>query len=356
MGIENVVRGVSQIQTGQPPGNDGAVMDLYAAKRALGGFDPYHKANIMSALSALNAPCTTTTPLMDGQFRGTTDYPSDTAVQQVCMNAFRYRPRTIPPEFESKYNYPSGSFLFILPFVWAGLSDMRFLYAFALLVMGAYIAFRMPRSLRFLVPALVLADVPLIKMTSDGQPDPMYALFLMIGYAEWTSPWLSPIFLGLAIGTKQLAWFFVPFYLLLALRRFGWKDVARRMGVMSAVFLAMNGVFIAESPSAYFSSIAGPMLDPMFPLGVGAIALFIANVIHMLPKLTFTVAEFAAWAGGVLAAARLRFLAPAAGAVLAALPLFFAWRSLMNYFYLVPLIALAIALADMQRRQAPLRA
>ena len=87
---------------------------------------------------------------MDGQFRGTTAYPSEAAVQAACMNVIIHRPGSIPPEFESKYNYPSGSFLFILPFLWMGIHDMRFLYAIAILGIGAYLAFRTPRSLRFL--------------------------------------------------------------------------------------------------------------------------------------------------------------------------------------------------------------
>jgi hypothetical protein len=92
------------------------------------------------------------------------------------------------------------------------------------------------------------------------------------------------------------------------------------------------------------------MQDPMFPLGVGAIALFVANVLPMLSKLTFTVAELSSWVGGVATFARLRSLPPASGIVFAALPLFFAWRSLVNYFYLVPLLALAVALVDARQQ------
>lgn len=351
IGIGQAANGVKASLTGQPYTNDGAVMDLYAAQQVLHGHNPYLKTNIVAALAAINAPCSTTTPLMDGQFRGVRAYPSETAVQQVCMDDLRLKPRKIPPEFESKYNYPAGSFVFILPFVWGGIYDMRFLYALAVLAMGWYIALRLPRALRPLVPLLLLGNVPLIVLTSGGQPDPMYGLFLLLAYAEWDRPRLSPIAMGLAIATKQLAWFFLPFYLLLVVRRLGWRQAGWRVGIMTAIFLLLNAPFILRSPVAYISSIAAPMSDPMFPLGIGAIALFVANVLPPAPKLAFTVAEIAGWVAAFLLKLRVRSLPPAAVPVLAVIPLFFAWRSLVNYFYLAPLLTLAILLAERQRRE-----
>jgi uncharacterized membrane protein len=317
----------------------------------LKGHNPYQKTSIVAALAALNAPSTTTTPLMDGQFRGARTYPSAGAVNQVFMNVLKLRPHTIPPEFESKYNYPAGSFLFILPFLWAGIHDMRFLYALGVALMGLYLWARAPRALRPLVPLVVLGNVPLVILTAGDQPDPIYGLFLMLGYAEWATPWVSPLAMGVAVGTKQLAWFFLPFYFLLVARELGWREAARRAGVITGVFALINAAFILPSPAGYLWSIGGPLADPMFPLGIGIIALFVSNGLPVVPKIVFTLMELGAWGGGVVGWARTRLLAtPAAGAVLGALPLFFAWRSLVNYFYLVPLLALAIALADPVQR------
>jgi hypothetical protein len=336
--------------SGTPYGNDGAVMDLYAAKQTLHHRDPYVKTSIVTALAAMDAPATTTTPLMSGQFRGIRAYPSEGAIAQVFYNDLRYKPRAIPPEFESKYNYPTGSFLFILPFVWAGLHDMRFLYIIAIIAMAAYLWRRMPPSLRPLVPLLILSNVPLVVLSRGGQPDPLYGFFLMIGLAEWRSKRLSPVAMGVAVATKQLAWFFLPFYAVLLWRRLGPGAALRRMGVIVAIFLATNVPFFIASPQAYLSSVLGPLTDPMFPLGIGAIALFVANVLPWTPKIAFTIAELASWLGSWAAFASSRLVTPAAMAVLGALPLFFAWRSLVNYFYLVPLLAIAMILVE---RQAP---
>jgi hypothetical protein len=349
--LPNTVGAVRAMAVGTPYSNDGAVMDYYAAQQVSHGRNPYFKTNIVAALAAMNVPATTVTPLMDGQFRGTVAYPSDDAVQQVFLNDLRYRSKQgvpVPSEFESKYNYPSGSFLFILPFVWMGLHDMRFLYALAILGMSVYLWKRMPRALRWLVPLLVLADGPLIVLLRGGQPDSVYGLFLMIGLAEWGRRNTSPILMGIAAATKQLAWFFLPFYIVLIARRFGMREALRRTGIIGGIFFAFNGAFLIESPAAYVSSVMGPMQDPMFPMGVGIVALFVSGLIPIVPKLAFALAELGAWSGAVFAFWRSRLLAPASIAALGALPLFFAWRSLVNYFYLVPLIGLAVALTSPQ--------
>jgi hypothetical protein len=348
VGVKNAVSGVQAMAVGAPYSNDGAVMDYYAAERVSHGRNPYFKTNIVAALASMNVPSTTVTPLMDGQFRGSSDYPSDDAVQQVFLNVLKYRSRPgvpVPNEFESKYNYPAGSFLFILPFVWMGLHDMRFLYALAILGMGVYLWKRMPRPLRWLAPLIVLGDVPLLILSRGGQPDPLYGLFLMLGFAEWGRSRTSPVLMGLAAATKQLTWFFLPFYVILIVRRFGWREASRRTGIIAAVYLLLNGFFILKSPGAYFSSIMGPMSDPMFPMGIGVISLFVSGVLPMAPKIAFSIAELVAWGGSVYAFWRSRLLLPASVAALGALPLFFAWRSLVNYFYLVPILALAFTLA-----------
>ncbi len=355
IGISDGVSAVRVMVVGAPYSNDGAIMDYYAAQQVTHDRNPYFKTNIVAALASLDAPSTTVTPLMDGQFRGTIAYPSDDAVQQVFLNDLRYRSKQgvpVPNEFESKYNYPAGSFLFLLPFVWMGLYDMRFLYALAILAMGAYLWFRMPRGLRWLAPLLILGDVPLIILARGGQPDPLYGLFLMLGFAEWGRSRVSPLFMGLAAATKQLAWFFLPFYFILIMRRFGLREAFRRSGIIGLIYLLINGAFIVKSPEAYVSSVMGPMQDPMFPMGIGVMALFVSGVLPMLPKFAFGVAELAVWGGALLAFWRSRLLVPASVAALAMLPLFFAWRSLVNYFYLIPLLALAITLAapDAERR------
>src|SRR5437660_480793 len=61
----------------------------------------------------------------------------------------------------------------------------------------------------------------------------------------------------------------------------------------------------------------------------------------LLPSIVYAVLEIAALALSIVVAWRARRTSPELGAVLAVLPLFFAWRSLFSYFFLLPLLALA---------------
>jgi hypothetical protein len=91
----------------------------------------------------------------------------------------------------------------------------------------------------------------------------------------------------------------------------------------------------------------------MFPLGIGVIAVFVAGLAPMITKAAFTAMELGAWILAVPVAARFRRFFPAAAMIaLGALPLFFAWRSLTSYFYLVPMIAMAVLFAERQRSLA----
>ena len=89
-----------------------------------------------------------------------------------------------------------------------------------------------------------------------------------------------------------------------------------------------------------------PLLEPMFPRGAGAVFLSTSGAIPLLPSVVYAGAELAAFAVCLAVAWRTRRTSPELGAVLAVVPLYFAWRSLFSYFFLLPLFAFA-ALARM---------
>lgn len=338
-----------------PYSNDGPVMDEFAATRLLANHDPYWRVNFPYALqhNGLNLPATVSTPLMRGQFSDARDsYPSSSAIAQALYNDQHFGPDRVPSEFESHYNYPALSFLLITPFVWAGMRDLRPLYLFFLAAIACYLAWRTAPPWRYLAPLVILCDVPLLALSTGGQPDPIYAFFLVIAWGEWRSTRLSSVSLGLAIAIKQLAWFSLPFYTVLVWRREGWRKVCERLGLTGLVFGLINGPFILEGPLAYLHSLAAPMTDPMFPLGSGLIALSLAGLIPLLPRAAYAAAEGLLLLGAVVIFAGIpsrRY--PSMALLLSVVPLLVAWRSLISYFYLAPILALAACLAN--RRLEP---
>jgi hypothetical protein len=338
-----------------PYANDGAVMDEYAATRLLSGQNPYWRVNFPYALqhNGLDLPATVSTPLMQGQFSDARySYPSDQAINQALSNDQHYGPNRIPAEFESHYNYPALSFLLITPLVWAGVHDLRPLYLLFIVGIALYLFRCTPWPWRYLAPLIVVADIPLLMLSTGGQPDPIYALFLLLAWGEWRSARLSGISLGLAIATKQLAWFAAPFYAVLVWRAGGWRELAKRLSITIPIFAVTNGPFLLAAPLAYVHSVAAPMTDPMFPMGSGIIALSLAGILPLLSRAAYALLELGALIAGLSAFAfGLCRRSPALGLVLATLPLLFAWRSLINYFYLTPLLALAVCLANEQLEQ-----
>src|SRR5207247_9002508 len=84
-----------------------------------------------------------------------------------------------------------------------------------------------------------------------------------------------------------------------------------------------------------------PVFEPMFPRGSGLIFLFANGALPLLPSIGYAVAEVAAGIVCLVVAWRSRHTSPELGAVLAIVPLYFAWRSLFSYFFLLPLFAFA---------------
>jgi hypothetical protein len=89
------------------------------------------------------------------------------------------------------------------------------------------------------------------------------------------------------------------------------------------------------------AGIATPIVEPMFARGAGLIFLFTNGGLPLLPAVAYTAAEGIAGIICLVVAWRTRRTSPELGAVLAIVPLFFAWRSLFSYFFLLPLFALA---------------
>jgi uncharacterized membrane protein len=113
------------------------------------------------------------------------------------------------------------------------------------------------------------------------------------------------------------------------------------LAIAAGIFVVTNLPFIVHDPQAWIAGIFTPALEPMFARGAGLIFLFTNGGLPLLPMLAYSALEAMAGIICVVVAWRTRRTSPELGAVLAIVPLFFAWRSLFSYFFLLPLFALA---------------
>ena len=93
------------------------------------------------------------------------------------------------------------------------------------------------------------------------------------------------------------------------------------------------------------------MTHPLFPYGIGVVSF--AMLSHTpVPSVIFTVLEVMALAATLAWYYRNCRRAPNTGLLLAVVPLFFAWRSLIAYFVTVPLVVFGAALIE-EKDRAP---
>ncbi|HLZ59265.1 MAG TPA: hypothetical protein VKR06_20170 [Ktedonosporobacter sp.] len=328
-GIE-LGRGV--IMTFLPPqfSNDGTSLDTNAAILLIEGRNPYTDSNLIDLARRFPIQPNWTTPLRQGQFANRLDYPQMAELQSVLDTSFK---AGATPEFESKVSYPALSFLTLVPFVQLGIYNVLPFYILCYLAIVA-IAWKVVRpELRPWVILLSLANVPMWTSAVGGNLDILYILLVIVAWLLRDRRWSSALFLGLAIASKQPAWFFVPFYALLVWRQYSFKEACYRLTIAGMLALAINLPFILWNPQAFLAGTLAPMGDPMFPMGVGIIGLSITHLLPYFPTTVYTALEAVAMLLALLCYWRICRRFPEAAFLLAIVPLFFAWRSLPSYFY-----------------------
>jgi len=316
--------------------NDATALGHQASEELLDGENPYANADMVAVLEEMDLPAGTVTPLKQGDFAEVFPYPTDDQLNEAVSEA-KASDDTQPAEFVSTVSYPAGSFLFHTPFIALGLQDLRIFYLLCAIAIGAIIFWRAPSQLRPLVIAAFLVSLVLWNLVATGTNDTLYVLFILVGWMLRSRLWLAALFMGLAASTKQIAWFYILFYLILVLRETGWRPVFQSVVGIVTVFLAINLPFILGAPQHWLEGVLGPMADPLFPKGVGLVTLSVAGI---LPQnaLLFVILEIVVLISAAIWYYRTGYKYPQVGLLLAVLPLFFAWRSFSFYLYFASIL------------------
>ncbi|MFC1866316.1 hypothetical protein ACFLYB_06360 [Chloroflexota bacterium] len=326
--------------------NDATALCHQATVNLIDGKNPYAEANVVSAMQFYNGSFDKITPLREGIFADAFPYPDMEELEQFWIEALQ-TPQTVPSELETLLGYPAGCFLLPAPFVLMGIEDIRIIYLILLIPALGYVLLKAPKKMRIIFIVAFLASLEIWNSIAAGETGSLYFPFLLLA---WVLPkrhlWLSALFMGVAIATKQVAWFFMPFYLILILRTTGMKKMLAVLAIAVTVFFAANVPFIISDPKLWISSIMSPMLDNMFPLGVGIVSLVSGGVLDIHSPFVFSLLEVLVGVVVVVWYYRNCRRYPHSGLVLAMLPLFFAWRSLWPYFYYADIIILAAIITD----------
>ena len=321
--------------------NDATALSHQATENLLDGKNPYEEANIVIAMIDYEGQIDKITPLREGRFADVFPYPTVDQLEQF-WDEVRSTPEQIPIEIESKFNYPAGGFLLPAPFILVGIGDFRFIYIILLLPTLVYLIYKVRSDMRIHLIFALIASLELWNSLAAGETGFLYFPFLLLG---WILPrrnlWLSALFIAIAITIKQLAWFVLPFYLILVFRTIGLRQMGIALFIIIGVFLATNLAFILTDLDLWFNSVVAPVTDNMFPLGVGIITIVSGGFLDIQSPLPFAIIEIAIAASAVVWYFFRCKRYPQTGLILAVLPLFFAWRSLWGYFFYIDIIVLA---------------
>jgi hypothetical protein len=328
--------------------NDATALTHQATENLLDGKNPYANSNVVTALLRFNNYSDRVTPLREGRFSDSFPYPSSERLEQVWNEVIK-TPQQIPEEYASKLSYPAGSFLLPVPFILMGINDFRIIFAIFVLLTIIYVIYLLPKSKKLLFLGILLISFDLWNSIADGETGSLVFPFLLLAFVLVNrKTWLSALFMGIAVTTKQTAWFFLPFYFIMVFRTFNLKTTGFVASVITIVFLATNLPFILMDAKLWVVSVVTPMSENMFPLGVGLVTLVTSGLINIQSSLMFNILEFTVLGAGVFWYFVNYFRFPLLGPILAIFPLFFAWRSLWPYFFYTIIIVLAMLLMEDQ--------
>jgi hypothetical protein len=322
--------------------NDGTSIDMNAAILLTEGRDPYVDSSILSVARRFSILPIWTTPLRAGQFASSASYPTPDQLSSVLAHDLK---TGNAPEFESKVSYPAFSFLSLVPFVWLKTNNALPLYLICY-VLIVFIGWKKVHpAMRPWLILLSLANVSMLTSVLNGNADMLYILLILLAWLLRDKRWWSLLCLGLALATKQPAWLFLPFYAILMWRHRGLKEAVGRLSMAGVIALAINLPFMLWNFHAWLAGVLAPVADPMYPSGVGLVALGLTPILPLLPSVAYTALEALAMLFCIAWYWRICKSRPEAALLLAVLPLFFAWRSLPSYFYCaaLPLFVLQVA-------------
>lgn len=311
--------------------NDGTSLDTNAAIQLLHGNNPYINSSMVHIARLFSIDPSWTTPLREGQFANRLNYPTSVELRTVFDTDSK---SGLTPEFESRVSYPSLSFLTLVPFILLGIYNVLPLYLLSYVVLVAIGWTIARKEMRPWIIVFALANISMWSSVVGGNLDVLMILFIVMAWLWGERRWTSAIALGLALACKQPAWFFAPFYAILIVRTYGWKEALWRLSIAGMVMLVLNLPFILWSPQAWLAGVMTPIADPMFPMGVGIVGLVGSPLLHnYMSSLVYSLLEYGVFYPICIAWYwRLCKAHPEAAMLLAVLPLFFAWRSLPSYF------------------------
>jgi len=238
-------------------------------------------------------------------------------------------------------SYPALSFLLVTPFIALGLTDIRWIYLAEIVVLLLILVRKVGIPWRPLVTAGIVGNTVIVRQNILAGVDPTWWALLTVAWIFVESRWLSPIAVGLAVASRQPAWFAAPFYLVGVWKRTGPAEAVRRGVIVVVAALLPNVPFMIDNPTAFFEGVGGPLFAALPADGIGFVRLGLVGVLPLLPRAAYGVLAALCFVALLVVVWRFWRRVPIGAVIFPFVPLYLAWRSLQNYFGPIALLAMA---------------
>jgi uncharacterized membrane protein len=261
---------------------------------------------------------------------------------QVVQRRYAAAPQQVPDAFDPRtlHSYPALSFLLYVPGVRAGGTNILLIDLLVYWAMFAWLVWLTPIGWRHWGALVLLAAMPVVTASLIESNEVICIALVLVAWHARERLWMGAALLGLACAFKQYTWYFVPLFAVEVVRGQGWRAGLRWAGIGVAMFLLPNLPYLLASPKDWLLSQTIPVTDPFFPMGMGIIQLSTSQILPFGPPALYALLEAVTLAVVLWIFARDRARIGASGLVLALLPLFFAFRSMPNYFAFAPWLAM----------------
>jgi hypothetical protein len=324
--------------------DDANAMAVCGARAISNGHDPYQVAELR-CLRSLDLSPTLATPLRVGSLAKVQGYPTPGQID-AAIRAADARGGTDSvfsglgkPPLDPAVMIPVARAPAVARALWTLLAVAIFLGFLAVAAGSLWPAAVALFLATYYIPGSAL------NFASFGNAEAIAYLLMALSLLWIRRPILSGICLGLAIGSNELAFFFLPAYVLISYRLTG-----RGPRLISAALTLIIGVvpWLIRYPDA-LSAIWHNLSAPTFPLGYGPIELVLAGLLKPPPSDLMLGLTAVAMVLILLWGWRRPGWRIAAG-VLVLSAFWLSWRSLDEYMAQIPLLALAAALALLTSR------
>jgi len=239
---------------------DEIAVSTYAAKLFLEGKDPYSNANMAPVFNSFFRPAGYTPTLFGG-----------------VMNTLIY---------------PGMSVIAFIPVVVLNLPNYSMLLVFSMVAFAGVFYEYYKKKIVDLVPFLavmIAIAAEIFGFSMAGTTDILWITFLIFAYITRKNPWLSGIFFGLSLSSKQTPIVILPFFLYFLYKENKSKHISVPEFLIGAFasFFATNIPFFIMSPKDWLRNVLVAAYQPVIGVGIGFSEPSFLGVIN-IPSIFFT--------------------------------------------------------------------